>query len=156
MPARGKHSSRVTDVQGYNEVKVRSGRLVISFLGRELGHSSSARPGAPRWSELTLYQTAKGEFMLEKVGRSTVAHRPDCQAVNHRMEHGDGTDRSACILCQPDLTATDLRLEPQRYTVYQQSTLAGIIDVLVEGRDKPPALVTRLIEQAIDSMSVSM
>ena len=139
----------------------RDGVRVLRFSGERVGHASSARHGAQRWSELTLYRTAGGEYILQKTGRSTVAHRPECELVNHRMpswleakEEGK-VHRTPCVLCTPvcgDKMDPHTRFEPQRYTVVRSPDLDGIIGYLSDGRTLSalPRVVTRLLEQAID------
>lgn len=143
----------------YSNLSARDGNRILRFLGWEVAHSSSARPGVERWSELTLYRTAGGEYILQKVGRSTIAHDPECRFVNHRMpswlearEEGK-VPRTACMECQPavgDLMDPHTRLEPQRYTVLRTSNYEEMVKMLEDGRAprEVPFLVKRLIEQA--------
>ncbi|MGV1079744.1 MAG: hypothetical protein ACOYD1_07810 [Candidatus Nanopelagicales bacterium] len=141
----------------YHEVLVRSGNLQIRFLGIELARTSSERLGAVRWSELALYQTVQGEFVLEKIGRSTVAHRPGCRAVTHRMSLSDPAGCAPCLVCQPDIASGDpAHIEPQRYTVHQCANFADVVDILTEGRERPPVVVTRLIVQAADALTATL
>lgn len=137
-------------------MSVRDGSRLLRFHGQRLAFSSSERPGVQRWSELTLYQTATGEYLIQKVGRSTVAHSPECHYVTHRMpswldarEEGR-VRRTPCVECQP-LVGDDMdphtRLEPQRYTLLRAATLTEVRNVLTEGRDRPPAVIARLLMQ---------
>lgn len=130
------------------------------FSGWQLAQASSQRPGVVRWSELYLYRTMGGEYYLQKIGRSTVAHRETCRYVNHRMpswldagEEGR-VHRTACIECQPevgDRMDPHTRLEPQRYSMRRSRELEGIFEMLAEGRDRDtlPPIVARLMRQAV-------
>ena len=53
----------------------------IEFDGERLGKASSRRLDAPRWTEIRLYRSESGIFVLEKVGRSVVLHAPDCDEL---------------------------------------------------------------------------
>jgi len=141
----------------HSQQRVRDGNRIYTFPGWQVAYSSSERPGVPRWSELTLYRTLSGEFYLQKVGRTTVAHREECRFVNHRMPswldaHEEAkVRRTACAECQPvvgDAMDPHTRLEPQRYTVYRSDTFVGICELLAEGRPTLPPVVSRLISHA--------
>lgn len=141
----------------YQDHAVRDGNRVLRFIGWQLAAVSSTRPGVQRWSELSIYRTASGDYLLEKIGRSSVAHDPDCRFVTHRMpswlearEEGKHR-RTACTECRPtvgDEMDPHTRLEVQRYTVRIASTLDALVDMLVDGRDALPVLVSTLISQA--------
>lgn len=105
---------------------VRDGTRTLRFLAAVLGSATSRRGSIPRWSELVVYKLTDGTYLISKIGRSTVAHRPTCLRVNHRMitwgsapAHGeDMVPRVACPDCRPDLShgiAADTMLEVTRY-----------------------------------------
>jgi hypothetical protein len=106
--------------------QVRHGTRVLRFQAAVIGAATSQRGSIPRWSELVVYRLTNGTYLISKVGRSTVAHRPDCLRVNHRMipwsraaQYGEDREvRTACPDCQPDLHPPldpKLRLEITRY-----------------------------------------
>ena len=137
---------------------VKDGNRILRFVGLRLASVSSARAGAPRWSELTVYRLRNGEYLLEKVGRSTVCHRPECPRVTRAMpswlearEEGR-VHRTPCPECQPLVgNAMDphTRLEAQRYTVMSAPTLDGLHTLLTASRGGggggEAPLVTRLL-----------
>jgi hypothetical protein len=43
---------------------------VTTFDGELLGSGSSARPGHDRWSEVHIYKTLGGTYLVHKIGRS--------------------------------------------------------------------------------------
>ena len=61
--------------------QVRDGSRLITFNGWLLGHVSSQRPEVPRWTELSLFKTKGGSYVLEKVGKSVVLHEPGCPRI---------------------------------------------------------------------------
>lgn len=106
--------------------QVRHGQRVLRFQAAVIGAATSQRGNIPRWSELVVYRLTNGTYLISKVGRSTIAHRPDCLRVNHRMipwsragQYGEETvQRVPCPECQPDLHPPldpRLRLEITRY-----------------------------------------
>lgn len=105
---------------------VRDGDRTLRFHATVLGAATSQRGSAPRWSELVVYGLPDGTYLISKIGRSTVAHRPSCLRVNHRMitwgsaaHHGEDRERRVpCLDCRPDLShgiAADTMLEITRY-----------------------------------------
>lgn len=57
-----------------------AGRL-LTFSGIILGSATSQKPKSARWTELTLYKTIGGSYVLEKIGRSLVTHMPGCPDI---------------------------------------------------------------------------
>ena len=58
---------------------VRDGQRPITFVGWMIADADSQGGHDPRWTELTLYKTVTGKYVLEKVGRSDVFHAPSCR-----------------------------------------------------------------------------
>jgi hypothetical protein len=101
---------------------VRDGARLLQFRGVVLGSATSQRGSLPRWSELVVYRLVDGNYLISKVARSTVAHRPTCLRVRRwmvRWEDAQGTgegrvNRVPCADCWPPLQPPwdpDLRLE---------------------------------------------
>jgi hypothetical protein len=106
--------------------QVRHGTRILRFQAAVIGSATSQRGSIPRWSELVIYRLTDSTYLISKIGRSTVAHRPDCLRVNHRMVpwsraadiDEDRIQRVPCPECQPDLHPPldpELRLEITRY-----------------------------------------
>lgn len=142
-----------------DEHSVRDGNRVLRFRGIEVCSVSSERPGSARWSELSVYRLeGAGGWLLQRVGRSSVAHRPECRFVSRRMvswlearEEGRFR-RTPCVECQPavgDAMDPHTRLEVQRYSVYQAANAAGIAEILLDGREMSdvPALVREAVRR---------
>ena len=140
--------------------EVRDGSRIIRFTGVLIARSSSERPNAPRWSELSLYSMVSGQFMLGKVGRTTVAHDPECPRVTRRMpswleaREEARVRRTPCPECGPvvgDLMDPHTRLEPQRYTAMILPSLDDVVTVLSEGRGREqlPPVIDRLLRDAV-------
>lgn len=65
--------------------RIRDGARLVTFNGDVLAEVSSHRPSSPRWTELTLYVTDSGRYVLSKVGRSQVLHQPGCSLVQSKL-----------------------------------------------------------------------
>lgn len=50
----------------------RDGTTPLRFTGIELGHADSFEPGKQRWSELTLYRTDTGKYVVHGEGVTDV------------------------------------------------------------------------------------
>lgn len=61
-----------------NQMVYDRGRVIV-FDGVQIGHVTSKRPNAPRWTEMSMYLTEGGAYVLEKIGRSVVCHMPECR-----------------------------------------------------------------------------
>lgn len=58
---------------------VKDGQRSLTFMGWQVAAADSQSGQDVRWTELTLYKTLTGKYVLEKVGRSDVFHADDCQ-----------------------------------------------------------------------------
>jgi hypothetical protein len=151
--------------------QVRDGEHDLRFHAAVLAAATTERPGAPRWTELTVYRTPVGDevdqprgmYVVAKVGRSVVAHRPGCEKVRGRrydaigtLTPGGGSYPVPCLSCQPDMGVLDpgTLLERTRHLVLQARTPADLVKVLLQGRpgaiptDAPPTgIVAETIRQ---------
>ncbi len=123
---------------------MRSGDRILEFPAAVIGTATSGRPGVARWTELTVYRLPSGHYVVSKVGRSTIAHRPDCWRVNPRkmrtwLEAGDEgkVRRVPCLECGPavgDQMDPQTFLECTRYTVLQARDPESLAKTLLQGR----------------------
>ena len=143
--------------------KVRDGQTrVIEFEGRLLAEVSSRRSAAPRWTELRLYQTDAGVYVLEKVGASVVVHAPNCPDILGSLlrfqETYPGADPSDgnwwfCERCG-DLAVRDitsLLVEANRYWAIIAEDPAQIVDALYRrknGARSMPRMSLDLLDEA--------
>lgn len=59
--------------QEYKEYRIeptKPGKAAIEFKGIERGFASSEREGVDRWTEMTLYETESGKWIVKRVGCS--------------------------------------------------------------------------------------
>lgn len=134
----------------------------IRFQGQLLGEVSSRRAQAPRWTELRLYKTEAGAYVLEKVGASVVVHAPNCpdilgtlprfQEINPGADPSDGTwwfcERCGDIAVR-DITT--LLVESNRYWAIISDDPAQIVDSLYRRKDgarSMPRMSLDLLDEA--------
>ena len=67
---------------GFSEITLsRDHRSDLRFNGRLRAQVSSAREGAMRWTDLTLYEAQDGRLIINRIGRSTRPREVDRHAV---------------------------------------------------------------------------
>lgn len=138
--------------------QVRNGPQRFSFEG-ELLASASSRRGDPRWTEMSLYRTVTGVYVLEKVGRSVVTHVPGCtdiigsiprfQAAHPGDDPDEGYAYHDCVPEEYDFTK--LLVEEDRYWAMYSSNPADVVDALYRKKDQArhlPRTSIELLEQA--------
>lgn len=134
--------------------QARNGDTPLSFRAAVLAAATTARPGASRWTELVVYrlpvdtteETATGGYVVSKIGRSLVVHKPTCSKANPRkMDTPDpwvdpDPARVACLQCQPYMGILDQRLlmERDRHAVLQARSPVDLAKVLLQGRPGTP------------------
>jgi hypothetical protein len=118
---------------------VRDGERLISFDGVSLAEVSSARPTSPRWTEMTLYRTDAGRYVLSKVGRTKVLHQIGCPGIMSKLnlymdefpntipEEG-GFDFHTCVGASYYLD--EILVEQTRYWVFIGETADAIVSAL--------------------------
>lgn len=138
--------------------QVRDGSRLITFDGEKLGFSSSERDGVPRWTEMTVYLTDGGSYVLEKVGRSLVCHMPGCNEIDQlprfQEQHpGDDPDNGYVFHeeCVPETyDFTRLLIEENRYWALVTKEPKEILEALERRRDgirTLPRIGMELLEQ---------
>lgn len=135
---------------------VRNGREILRFEAEVVAAATSQRPGVMRWSELVIYQLLSGQYVVSKIGRSVLAHRPDCLLVTDEMvtwleaEEEAIVHRFPCLECNPDVgdrMDPQTMLETSRYTVLRARDGEELRSVLTQGRDHLPAIIRKLIQE---------
>jgi hypothetical protein len=121
---------------------VRDGQRPVTFVGWMVADADSQGGGDPRWTELALYRTTSGKYVLEKIGRSDVFHSVRCK----RRSKGIQVDSLEAALKGEDVDPRD------RYVQCEQCR---------PGYDEAPVYVERDIssiavyadaQQAVDAL----
>jgi hypothetical protein len=144
--------------------RVRDGATrVIEFDGQLLGEVTSRRGSrGPRWTELRLFKTDAGTYVLEKVGVSVVVHAPGCSniigALPRFQEEYPGADPAdgtwwICDRCGSEAVQdiTRLLVETNRHWALIAEDPAQIVDALYrrkEGARSMPVMSLNLLDEA--------
>lgn len=128
--------------------QVRDGLRLLTFDGHLLASISSREsPDKDRWTQMAVYKTQGGSYVLEKVGRSVRLHIPGCPDVLQdlplfQQEH-PGEDPevgySWCEKCSPPIGEEydfpSLLVERDRYWATLSTDPEVIIDALWRKRE---------------------
>lgn len=66
-----------TNDEGHRRFTLHDGEREVQFTGVLLGEASSFRRGKSRWSEIKIFRTRGGNYIVAGVGRSTVPNESD-------------------------------------------------------------------------------
>lgn len=140
--------------------QVRDRTRLLTFTGTMLGTVSSRQDSSQmRWTEMSLYRTDGGSYILEKVGRSVVTHIPGCIAIIGTIPRfqdahpGDDPDEGYVYHdCVPDeYDFTQLLVEEDRFWAVIAQEPDKIVDALYRKQDDMrflPRVAMKLLEQA--------
>jgi len=129
---------RTVETAAPEQLSARDGRRVITFQGELVASASSANPSSNgRWTELRVYRSKGGSWIVEKVGRSTMVHIPGCdrvqsdklprfQEAHPGQDPDDGYVYCECVGDEYDFTT--LLVEEDRYW----ASVCDSVDALVE------------------------
>jgi EXLDI family protein len=67
----------------------RRGGFPVEFNGDLLADETSRQPGQPRWTEIRIYRTDTGRYVVESVGKSAYKHEKDWPVVTVCDDPGD-------------------------------------------------------------------
>lgn len=145
-----------------NTHQVRDGLRLITFEGDLLGQSSSRRPGVSRWTEMSLFLTEGGSYVLEKVGRSVMCHDPRCTEIKDlprfQAEHPgkdpdtDGFDYHDCVPDEYDFTS--LLVEENRYWSLVTQDPHAVVKALQRWRDGV-SILPRISRALLEEVSIT-
>lgn len=122
---------------------VRDGQRTLTFVGWKIAEADSQVGTDARWTELGLYRTLTGKYVLEKVGRSDVFHSPKCTRKSKGVQFDD-LDSVPDVDEHEDLEYQFIPCEDCRPTY-------DMTPVWVE-RDISAATVLETAEQVVESL----
>jgi hypothetical protein len=109
------------------------GERHIRFKGVKLGHSSSQSNGKERWSEISIFRTEGGSYVVAGVGRTTLPNE---------------TDRHWAQVCErPQGVIERLYMLDHDSSRYLPRTS---LQALNQARDRDPALNDAFLVQTVD------
>lgn len=139
--------------------QVRDGQRILRLQAAVIGAATSQRGSVPRWSELVVYRLPDGNYLVSKVARSTVAHRPECARVRKWMvpwkraaDYGEErVNRVPCSDCWPNLRPPldpELRLEVTHYQAFAAPDVESAVRAM--GNPKAPtALMPKIVHDVL-------
>lgn len=112
------------------EYDLQNGDQRVQFNGRMLAKRSSQQgPEDLRWTEIEMYRTAGGKYIVHKIGRSVVAHRPNEKCTSGLAGVGDNRHWLPCPRCTPNLrTKMQFVYEADRHTVHVSDSARGAVE----------------------------
>jgi hypothetical protein len=147
--------------------QVRDGNRLLTFDGELLATISSRESlDKDRWTEMSVFRTTGGSYILEKVGRSTRLHMPGCSDILKDLplfqQAHPGEDPEAgyswCDLCSPpvgeEYDFPSLLVEEDRYWATISTDPEVIIDALWrkrEGYRRLPRISVQLLTELTDA-----
>lgn len=140
--------------------EVKDGVRTFKFDGVLLSFSTSHRTGAKRWVEFSLYRTAGHQYVLSRVGETTLYHLPNCVIAHRNGLHPTPraalrVDSTPCDVCHADDRDTDeIMQEVPRYWAQVCETADAVVDSLYRYDEAGSRYLTgvakRLLEEAGD------
>lgn len=102
----------------------------LQFEGVHLSHSSSRTEGSTRWIEFDLYRTESGQYVLSRIGVSTIYHMRFCRLVEqyglHAAPAATLTEESRpCEKCTPVIVADNDVIFPETERPWAQVCPTG-------------------------------
>ncbi len=142
--------------------QVRDGSRIMEFDGACLAIISSRRPSSPRWTELELYKTDTGKYVLAKIGRSVVVHMPGCPKIYGNIprfvdEYPDDVpenDFDYCDCVPEEYDFNSLLVEQTRFWALVADKASAIVNELhtvKNGIRVLPRMAVNLLEAAAES-----
>lgn len=135
--------------------EVKNGQRIIEFDGDLLSSSSSQSNDSVRWVEFSLYLTAGGSYVLERIGHSLIYHDIGCEVVDRsglKFKPGEqvGPQHVACPDCDPDPDDPNdiIVIEKPRYFGLWSESPEVVLESLYGTRNYMTKVAERLIEDA--------
>lgn len=127
-----------------------------SFEGELIGKGSTEHNGRPRWSEVELYRTPTGQYVLVKSGRSKLFHSSRSCSGIHAKQIKNGQRKLIegvpCLKCGPADRETTYFKENDLVTVVISKSAHGVVESAhLEDEDNVvflPNIARTMLEQA--------
>lgn len=130
---------------------IRDNQRPLTFTGYLLAESDSQSGNDVRWTELTLYRTSSGRYIVQKIGRSDVYHSDECTRRSKGEKHYNleagilANDRSMddcepCETCNPTPETSPVWMERDIHSATTFATVEDAIRSLYRVDDGIPRL----------------
>lgn len=89
-----------------SRIKVADQHQVLEFDGRLIGFASTETSETTRWTEIEIFRTKAGNYVVHRVGASVVYHDPKAPCASGSLAQSDelladGDDHQPCDRCRP-------------------------------------------------------
>lgn len=133
---------------------VRDRDRILEFDGKLLAFSSSRGRGSLRWVEFSIYRTSGCEYVLSRIGHSSIYHGLECELLQQDAIPPVAVpdeDTLPCPACRPSMVDELVRPETPRYfaRVYQHPERM-VADLYRSGSDGQKYL-TRVARTALEA-----
>lgn len=147
-------SPRIVTELSHALFMVRDRDRILEFDGELLAFSSSRGRGSLRWVEFSVYRTSGREYVLSRIGYSSIYHGLECELLQQNAippVAAPAHDTVPCPACQPNLADEPVRPETPRFfaRVYQQPDRL-VADLYRTGPDGQKYL-TRVARSALEA-----
>lgn len=104
----------------------------IEFSGRELGRSSTEKDDSLRWTEIVIYRTDGGNYIIERLGKSLVYHRAEASCASSQgirlVGSQLGEESEPCPQCRPLMPEDDEFNPEEEFSHERTMSSAEIVD----------------------------
>lgn len=147
--------------------QVKDDKRILQFEGVHIAHASSQRRGvSDRWVEFDLFRTTGGNYILGRVGRTTLYHGPDCRVTKEsRIKAAPvailTTEMRPCEVCRPeqrllssDQDASELIYPEQpRYWASVCDSAVSVVDSLYQFGEDGTRYLTMVARRLLEAAS---
>lgn len=145
------------DVRHY---RVRDQFNTLAFEGRLIGEATTETPESPRWTEIRIYKTRGGNYVVERVGVSLVYHAPDApcasgvsKTASQVLGDEDLRDLEPCERCTPPSVETSpptarFKVETDRHSA-SSTGVRGVVPALTLRRENGSEYISNVAQAAL-------
>lgn len=146
---------------------VKDGQRSVTFVGQLVASADSQSGTDVRWTELSLYRTSTGRYILEKIGRSDVFHSELCKRRSKGLSFTDlhaaaeaqsrdqdvTTSYIACTDCRPDFEVRPAWVEQDISSVAVYENVPVMIDAMYRRDADSAHFMSRVSRMLLDNAS---
>lgn len=137
-----------------DEIRIHDGDTLHTFTGTLQGFATTEERTSLRWSEVEIYRTSGGNFVLVKYGRSDVVHRPGATCAATNLPTVPFKDGIPCPLCAPDVAnGQTVQAEIDRVSVHVAKDEAALHDV-AHTRQNGQVFLTNVARRALSDAGI--
>jgi hypothetical protein len=135
--------------------RVRDRDRILEFDGELLGESSSRNGTSLRWVEFRIYKTFGHEYVLSRVGHSSIYHALECELLQRNAIPPialPAMDSVPCPACQPNVNNNQpFRPETPRYFARVYESPDKLVGDLYRTSPSGDRYLTRVARTVLDA-----